>query len=49
MLNIHYASFQPNLKDKEVMRLGSLDFIEQKNNVIFFGPPDVGKTHLSIT
>ena len=41
-------SFQPNLKDKEVIRLSSLDFIEQKDNVIFLGPPGVGKTHLSV-
>jgi DNA replication protein DnaC len=41
-------SFQPNLKDKEVIRLSSLDFIEHKDNVIFLGPPGVGKTHLSV-
>ncbi len=41
-------SFQPNLKDKEVIRLSSLDFIEQNDNVIFLGPPGVGKTHLSV-
>lgn len=41
-------SFQPNLKDKDVIRLSSLDFIENKENVIFLGPPGVGKTHLSI-
>ena len=41
-------SFQPNLKDKEVIRLSSLDFIEQKDNVIFLGPPGVGKTHQSV-
>lgn len=41
-------SFQPNLKDKEVIRLSSLDFVEQKDNVIFLGPPGVGKTHLSV-
>jgi DNA replication protein len=40
-------SFQPNLKDKEVIRLSSLDFVEQKDNVIFLGPPGVGKTHLA--
>lgn len=41
-------SFQPSLKDREVIKLCSLDFIEQKSNVIFLGPPGVGKTHLSI-
>jgi DNA replication protein DnaC len=41
-------SFQPSLNDREVIKLCSLDFIEQKGNVIFLGPPGVGKTHLSI-
>jgi len=41
-------SFQPNLKEKEVIRLSSLEFVEQKGNVIFLGPPGVGKTHLSV-
>lgn len=41
-------SFQPGLKDREVIKLCSLDFIEQKGNVMFLGPPGVGKTHLSI-
>lgn len=41
-------SFQPGIKDREVIRLGALDFIEQRGNVIFLGPPGVGKTHLSI-
>jgi len=41
-------SYQPGLKEKEVIRLSSLEFIEQKGNVIFLGPPGVGKTHLSV-
>lgn len=41
-------SFQPALPDREVIKLSGLDFIEQKGNVIFLGPPGVGKTHLSI-
>ncbi len=41
-------TFQPSLKDKEVIRLSSLEFISQKANVIFLGPPGVGKTHLSV-
>ncbi|MBI5180921.1 MAG: ATP-binding protein [Nitrospirae bacterium] len=34
---------------KEVIKLCSLDFIGQKGNVIFLGPPGIGKTHLSIS
>ena len=41
-------SFQPSLNEKEIARLGSLAFIEEKGNVIFLGPPGVGKTHLAV-
>lgn len=41
-------SFQPSLNDKEIIRFGSLAFIEAKGNAIFLGPPGVGKTHLSV-
>lgn len=41
-------SFQPSLNEKEIARLGSLSFIENKGNVIFLGPPGVGKTHLAV-
>lgn len=41
-------SFQPGLGEKEVLRLGSLEFIETKGNVLFLGPPGVGKTHLAV-
>ncbi|MBI5193033.1 MAG: ATP-binding protein [Nitrospirae bacterium] len=41
-------SFQPGLKEKEMLHLSSLSFIEDKGNLIFLGPPGVGKTHLSI-
>ncbi|MBI4681137.1 MAG: ATP-binding protein [Nitrospirae bacterium] len=41
-------SYQPGLKEKEVIKLSSLEFIEQKGNVLFLGPPGVGKTHLSV-
>ena len=41
-------SFQPDLREKELMRLSSLDFIENKENLVFLGPPGVGKTHLAV-
>ncbi len=41
-------SFQLQLNEKEIIRLTSLDFIEQKENLLFLGPPGVGKTHLAV-
>lgn len=42
-------SFHPNLNKKEVMALFDLNFISKRENVIFLGPPGVGKTHLAIS
>jgi DNA replication protein DnaC len=41
-------SFQPNLNEKELISLSGLEFIEKKENIVFLGPPGVGKTHLAI-
>lgn len=41
-------SYQPGLNEKEVLRLASLEFIDKKDNLIFLGPPGVGKTHLAV-
>jgi DNA replication protein DnaC len=41
-------SFQRSVKRDEVMHLAQLDFLREKKNVIFLGPPGTGKTHLSI-
>jgi DNA replication protein DnaC len=41
-------TFHPDLNKKEVMALFDLDFIRKQENVIFLGPPGVGKTHLAI-
>jgi len=42
-------SFPPKLNKKQAMSLFDLDFIRQRENVIFLGPPGVGKTHLAIS
>jgi len=41
-------TFQPGLDRQRVMSLFDLTFIRQKGNVIFLGPPGVGKTHLAV-
>jgi len=41
-------AFQPVLNRSQIAGLFDLAFIEQKENVIFLGPPGVGKTHLAV-
>lgn len=41
-------SFQPQIDEKLIRELANLNFIIQHKNVIFLGPPGVGKTHLAI-
>lgn len=41
-------SFQPSVKREQIDSLATLGFVERKENVIFLGPPGVGKTHLAI-
>lgn len=40
-------TFQPKLDRQKVMSLFDLAFIRQNGNIIFLGPPGVGKTHLA--
>ncbi len=40
--------FQPSLKREQIESLSTLGFVERKENVVFLGPPGVGKTHLAI-
>jgi DNA replication protein DnaC len=42
-------AFQPNLDRQKIMSLFDLTFIRQRGNVIFLGPPGVGKTHLAVS
>ncbi|NIP76026.1 MAG: ATP-binding protein, partial [Xanthomonadales bacterium] len=37
-------TFQPSIKREQIDSLHQLGFIERKENVIFLGPPGVGKT-----
>src|SRR2546422_1004904 len=41
-------SFQPSIDERQIRELCSLRFIHEASNVIFLGPPGVGKTHLSV-
>jgi len=42
-------TFQPRLDRQRVMSLFDLTFIGQNGNIIFLGPPGVGKTHLAVS
>ncbi|SFV10121.1 IS21-like element helper ATPase IstB [Alicyclobacillus macrosporangiidus] len=41
-------SFQPSIDERQIRELASLTFIQEGSNVIFLGPPGVGKTHLAV-
>lgn len=41
-------SQQPGLDERNVRELASCRFVSRGQNIVFFGPPGVGKTHLSI-
>ncbi|OOH82096.1 IS21-like element helper ATPase IstB [Leptospirillum ferriphilum] len=40
--------FQPSLDRKVLRELSGMGFVERSENVIFLGPPGVGKSHLAI-
>lgn len=41
-------SFQPSIDKRKINELSKLRFIEDGENLMFLGPPGVGKTHLAI-
>jgi DNA replication protein DnaC len=42
-------SFQPSPRREQMESLHELGFVERRENVVFLGPPGVGKTHLAIS
>lgn len=38
-------TFQRSVKREEIQRLAQLDFLVEKKNIVFLGPPGTGKTH----
>lgn len=40
--------FQPSANLRKINELRTLGFVERSENVIFLGPPGVGKTHLAV-
>ena len=42
-------AFQPSIQREQLDSLHELGFIKRRENVIFLGPPGVGKTHLAIS
>jgi DNA replication protein DnaC len=41
-------SFQPSIDERRLRDLASLRFVAHAENLVFLGPPGVGKTHLAI-
>jgi DNA replication protein DnaC len=41
-------SFQPSLSQPLVRELATLQFVQTATNIVFLGPPGVGKTHLAV-
>jgi DNA replication protein DnaC len=40
-------SFQPSLDKRQIDELATMRFLENGENIVFLGPPGVGKTHLA--
>jgi DNA replication protein DnaC len=40
-------SFQPSIDQRQIEELRTMRFLENAENIVFLGPPGVGKTHLA--
>lgn len=40
-------SFQPSIDKRQIDELATMRFLENAENIVFLGPPGVGKTHLA--
>lgn len=40
--------FQPSANQRKINELKMLSFVERSENIVFLGPPGVGKTHLAV-
>jgi DNA replication protein DnaC len=41
-------AFQPSIDQSQIRELRTLRFVHEAGNVVFLGPPGVGKTHLAV-
>ncbi len=41
-------SFQPTIAERQMWELADLSFVTSNKNIVFLGPPGVGKTHLAV-
>src|SRR5512139_3402827 len=41
-------TYQPKVDEKLIRELATLNFLSQAKNLVFIGPPGVGKTHLAV-
>jgi DNA replication protein DnaC len=41
-------SYQPKVDERLIRELANLNFLSEAKNIIFIGPPGVGKTHLAV-
>jgi len=41
-------SFQPSIDERQIQELATMTFVANATNVLFLGPPGVGKTHLAV-